>query len=96
MLAATVHVGNDRLRIGNLLRRRLRAANLTGRVARKKPLLTITHKQRRLDFAKKHKSWSKEDWNAFFEQTNLHSLCFESVEKIMFEDDQERNLTPNV
>ena len=44
------------------IRRRLRAANLTGRVARKTPLLTITHKQRRLDFAKKHKSWSKEDW----------------------------------
>ena len=33
-----------------------------GRVARKKPLLTITHKRRRLDFAKKHNSWSKEDW----------------------------------
>lgn len=44
------------------IRGRLRAANLTGRVARKKPLLTITHKRRRLDFAKKHKSWSKEDW----------------------------------
>ena len=44
------------------IRRRLRAANLTGRVARKKPLLTITHKRRRLDFAKKHNSWSKEDW----------------------------------
>ena len=41
---------------------RLRAANLTGRVAREKPLLTIIHKRRRLDFAKKHKSWSKEDW----------------------------------
>ena len=30
-----------------------RAAYLTGRVARKKPHLTIAHKRRRLDFAKK-------------------------------------------
>ena len=44
------------------IRRRLRAANLSGRVARKKPHLTIAHKRRRLDFAKKHKNWSKEEW----------------------------------
>ena len=44
------------------IRRRLRAANLSGPVARKKPYLTIAHKRRRLDFAKKHKNWSKEEW----------------------------------
>ena len=38
------------------IRRRLQAANLSGRVARKKPYLTIAHKRRRLDFAKKHKN----------------------------------------
>ena len=42
------------------IRRRLRAVNLTGRVARKKPMLTANHKRCRLDSAKKHKSWSKE------------------------------------
>ena len=44
------------------IRRRLQPANLSGRVARKKPYLTIAHKRRRLDFAKKHKNWSKEEW----------------------------------
>ena len=44
------------------VRRRLRAANLMGRVARKKPLLTPSHRLRRLHFAKIHKDWTKEDW----------------------------------
>lgn len=44
------------------VRRRLRAANLMGRVARKKPLLTASHRLRRLRFAKIHKDWTKEDW----------------------------------
>ena len=43
------------------VRRRLRAANLMGRVARKKPLLTRSHRLRRLAFAKANKQWTKED-----------------------------------
>ena len=36
-----------------MIRRRLLPTNLTERVARKKPHLTIARKRRRLDFAKK-------------------------------------------
>ena len=77
--------------------RRPRAANLTGRVVRKKPHLTIAHKRRRLDFAKKiTRTGVKRNGNVFFGLTNLHSLFLENVGKDMFEDDQERNLIPNV
>ena len=57
------HLKDDWEKIGVYaitIRRRRRPVNLTGRAARKKPMLTANHKRRRLDFAKKHKSWSKE------------------------------------
>ena len=41
---------------------RLASAGLNGRIARRKPLLTARHRQLRLQFAKKSKTWSKEDW----------------------------------
>ena len=44
------------------VRRRLRASKLMGRVARKKPMLTPLHRLRRLRFAKKHKHWTKDEW----------------------------------
>jgi transposase len=46
------------------VRRRLSEFGLSGRVARKKPLLTAIQKARRLAFAKKHASWTAEDWEA--------------------------------
>ena len=42
------------------VRRPLRAANLMGRIARKKPMLTASHRLRRLRFAKMCKRWTKE------------------------------------
>ena len=41
---------------------RLASAGLNGRIARRKPLLTAHHRQLRLQFAKKYKTWTKEDW----------------------------------
>ena len=45
------------------VKRRLCEAGLNGCVARHKPLLTATHKKRRLDFAREHISWSSEMWS---------------------------------
>ena len=65
-----------------MIRRRLLPTNLTGRVARKKPHLTIARKRRRLDFAKKNTTTGvKRNGNVFFGLTNLHSLFLENVEQ---------------
>ena len=44
------------------VRNRLREVGLKGRVAAKKPLLTLPHRLARLDFAKAHSAWTPEDW----------------------------------
>lgn len=44
------------------VKRRLRAANLCGRIAIKKPLLRRGNKQKRLKWAQVHKNWTVEDW----------------------------------
>ena len=44
------------------VRRRLIEKGLVGRVAAKKPLLRENNRVKRLNFAKKHKHWTKEDW----------------------------------
>ena len=38
-------------------------AGFNSRVARKKPKLTIRHKQLRLDFAREHQDWTWVDWS---------------------------------
>ena len=40
----------------------IRDLNMPSRVARKKPLLTLVHMQKRLAFAKKYRDWKAEDW----------------------------------
>jgi len=45
------------------VRRTLHKHGLVARVKKKKPLLTKKHRQKRLDFAKKHQSWTVEDWS---------------------------------
>ena len=44
------------------IRSTLRRRGLFGRVARKKPLLTFAHIQRRMRWAKAHKDWTPEQW----------------------------------
>jgi len=44
------------------VRRGLKKLNLESRVAVKKPFLSAIHRERRLLFAKKYKSWTAEDW----------------------------------
>ncbi|CAK9806963.1 Transposable element Tc1 transposase [Anthophora quadrimaculata] len=44
------------------VKRRLRDANLFGRVAIRKPLLRPINKKKRLQWARRHESWTIEDW----------------------------------
>ena len=43
----------------------LKAASLKAVVKKKKPLLSVKHRKRRLDFAFKYKDWTVEDWTRF-------------------------------
>lgn len=47
----------------NTVRKALHDEGFHSRVAVKKPFLTAAHRRKRLDFAKKHKDWTVEDWN---------------------------------
>lgn len=54
----------DNLRISaQTVRRTFQRNGLESRVRRKKPLLRKKHRQQRLDFAKKHKNWTVEQWS---------------------------------
>lgn len=59
------------------VRRRLRAANLHGRIARRKPYLTQAHRKKRLEWAKKYAHWTVEDWSRviFSDESNIE-VCF--------------------
>ena len=45
------------------VKRRLSGVGLKGRRARKKPMLTDKHKEKRLKFAKDHADWTVSDWS---------------------------------
>jgi len=64
-LTAVDHARSLRIKKGHYsittAQRRLREFGLNGRVARKKPLCK-THKRRRLEWAKKYRSWTESDW----------------------------------
>ncbi|XP_051505489.1 endoplasmic reticulum-Golgi intermediate compartment protein 1-like isoform X2 [Myxocyprinus asiaticus] len=44
------------------VKRRLRSAGLMGRIAKKKPLLKQKNKKKRLEWAKKHRHWTTDNW----------------------------------
>jgi transposase len=45
------------------VRKALRPAGIFSRIARKKPNLDAAHIQKRLQFARKYKGWTREDWS---------------------------------
>ena len=53
--------GKDQVSV-ETVRRRLREAGLYGRIARRKPLLTAKHIEKRLEWAKKYEKWTATDW----------------------------------
>ena len=44
------------------VRNRLREVGLHGRIAAKKPLLSKTNKKKRMEFAKRYRNWTADDW----------------------------------
>ncbi len=44
------------------IRRELKKNGLLARIARKKPFLSLLHKQKRIAFGMKYRHWTKEDW----------------------------------
>ena len=61
-LQAQLNSGRSKQVSVSTVKRRLRAAGLTGRVAARKPLLRRQNKTKRLAWAKKHCHWTTEDW----------------------------------
>lgn len=45
------------------VKRRFNEKGLYGRIAVKKPLLRLTNKKKRLEWANQHKDWTTSDWN---------------------------------
>ena len=66
------------------VKRRLDEAGLYGRVARKKPLLTVRHKQVRLAWAKERKDWTLHDPNSTYLEMMGEFLCEEELEKTYY------------
>lgn len=56
------------------VKRRLIQAGLRGRIAKRKPLLTQRHKDRRLAWAQLHRDWTEEHWRRclFSDESPLH------------------------
>lgn len=54
---------NEKINVSaNTIRRALKRHGMVARVKRKKPLLSKTHRHKRLAFAKKYMHWTVEDW----------------------------------
>lgn len=60
------------------IRRRLLEAGLSARVAKKKPLLTDVHRQKRLDFARAHADWTWVDLSSVLWTDESRFTLFES------------------
>ncbi|XP_051505930.1 uncharacterized protein LOC127413102 isoform X1 [Myxocyprinus asiaticus] len=66
------------------VKRRLRGAGLMGRIAKKKPLLKQKNKNKRLEWAKKHRHWTTDNWKRVlwiltplsFSNCNSHFSCY--------------------
>jgi len=62
-IAAQTNMWHDLALSTSTVQRRLREASLFGRVAIKKPLLRQQNKRKRLQWARDHKNWSRQQWD---------------------------------
>ncbi|XP_018302158.1 uncharacterized protein [Mycetomoellerius zeteki] len=62
IIQADFNLGHDKQISVATIKRRLRSADLFGRVAVRKPLLRSVNKKKRLQWAQKHKNWTVEDF----------------------------------
>ena len=65
-LQAQLNTGRSKEVSVSTVKRRLRAAGLTGRVAVRKPLLRWKNKKKRLSWAMKHRQWTTENWKVLW------------------------------
>ena len=65
-LQAQLNTGRSKEVSVSTVKRRLRAAGLTGRVAVRKPLLRWQNKKKRLAWVMKHHQWTTENWKKVF------------------------------
>lgn len=76
--------------------RSLKSWSLIGRVAARKPLLSMRKGKKRLAFAKEHIKWSKKNGQMFYLQTNL-SLNYLGVSGVcLYVDNPVRDLIRHV
>ena len=66
LIPAGIHIDSS------TVRRRLLAAGRLARKPQKKPLLTTAMKAKRLNWAKKYKTWTKADWNKVIFSDEAH------------------------
>ena len=81
--------------------RRLADAGLYGRVARHKPRLTAVHKQRRLDWARQHLTWTPVEWDTVLWSDESRFQLFQSdgrvyVRRAVGEEFHEACVAPSV
>ena len=60
------------------IRRRPKEAGLTARVAKKKPLLILSHSQKRIYFTRAHENWTWVDWSSVFWTDTSRLTLFDS------------------
>uniref|UniRef100_A0A4W5NPY7 Transposase Tc1-like domain-containing protein n=1 Tax=Hucho hucho TaxID=62062 RepID=A0A4W5NPY7_9TELE len=65
-LQAQLNTGRSQQISVSTVKRRLRAAGLTGRVAVRKSLLRWQNKKKRLAWAMNHRQWTTEDWKVLW------------------------------
>ena len=59
----------------------LRESGLKAKKKPKKPALTARHRKARLDFALRHKEWTKEDWKkvVWSDETKINRICSDGI-----------------
>uniref|UniRef100_A0A1I7WK88 HTH_Tnp_Tc3_2 domain-containing protein n=1 Tax=Heterorhabditis bacteriophora TaxID=37862 RepID=A0A1I7WK88_HETBA len=78
------------------IRRRLVEAGLNGRIARKKPLVSLKNRRARVAFAREHLTWSTADWTKVVFLMSQSSTALDQMGINMFGVILEQNLCQNI
>ncbi|KAG0426015.1 hypothetical protein HPB47_026834 [Ixodes persulcatus] len=78
------------------IRNRLHEAGLRNRVPPRKPLLSAVNRQKRLQFAQEHASWSPADWeNVLFSDESTFTTRWDQRQRIWRADNTSRKKLPD-
>ena len=84
------------------VKRRLCDRGLNGRIARRKPKLTADHKRRRLEFARAHVNWTREQWSQVLWSDESRFVLYQNdkrrqyVRRLVGEEYHEQCVQPTV